>query len=71
MKIKVDSMLTKLLLVLAIAQTTEIALAENDPIPGERLTGKIDYLYVGHLGRNRVRSFFEEKKSPGCFALDG
>ena len=43
--------LTQLLLVLSIAQTAQMALAENDAIPAERLTAKIDYWYVRHLGQ--------------------
>ena len=42
--------LTELLLVLSISQTAQMAFAENDANRSERLTGKIDYSYVGHLG---------------------
>ena len=42
--------LTQLLLVLSISQTAQVAFAENDVAPGERITGKIDYSYVGHRG---------------------
>jgi hypothetical protein len=50
MNINAGWRLTQLLFVLSISQTAQVAFAENDAIRSERLTGKIDYSYVGHLG---------------------
>ena len=43
-------LLTCLLLLLFTGQATQMALAENKSNPGEILTGKISYRFVGHLG---------------------
>lgn len=39
------------MLVVFVAQTSQMALAENNSILDERLTGEIDYWYAGHLGQ--------------------
>lgn len=50
MNINADWRLSQLLVMLSISQTAQVAFAENDAIRSERLTGRIDYSYVGHLG---------------------
>lgn len=49
MRIQVIRRLMLLLTALSVALSMQMAIAENNEGPRERLTGKIDYWFVGHL----------------------